>query len=277
MNYTLSTVMLAAVLVGAVLTATCVRNETAAGVVTHLCPLCDETNAANVLAGDGVIWYIGGGGAVSECANQTTNAPTKTWRVADAADIQQDPSSTYILNGGLRLLGSDTTLTNTRTQKAIEIVGKTAVRNRITNAFVSDDIVAVRAYRGDPTGDLVNLSGLVVDLPVVPSGKHALAVAHCTNDPITVTCDPTANFVVSQPVVALTKVSTKNCIHTDLGDILNIYGRAYEVSFYNFNYKGESPLLESLVKWLAIVDAVLLIIIGTCHGSRASALRVKQD
>ena len=197
--------------------------------------------------------------------------------MAASSVVTQDFDDAYILHGALRLLGGDTSVKNVRTSKAIEITGQQSTNINIANVVVTEDLVAVRAYRGDPTGDLLNASGLTIAGAKVTSGQHALALAHTTDDPMSVVCTEEAKYVVSQPVVALTQISSQGCIHTDLGSILNIYGRAYEVSFYNFNYKGESPLLESLVKWLAVVDAVLLLIIGTCHGSRASALRVKQD
>lgn len=270
--------MLAVVAAAAVFNNTCARTvDSTTNVVTYQCPLCYETDNARVLSGDGVVWHVGGGvEGVSPCPPMA-GGDVKTWQVQASADIRQDPSSSYVLHGTLTLLGGKTSVNNVRTTKALHIVGQASTDISIRNLVVSDDLVAVRAYRGDPTGDLLNISGLSVFYASVTPGHHALALAHTTNDPITVACTTEDNHVVSQPVVALTQIDADSCIHTDLGDILNIYGRAYEVSFYNFNYKGESPLLESLVKWLAIVDAVLLLIIGTCHGSRASALRVKQD
>lgn len=259
--------------------AECVKDATTTPVTFH-CPLCNEGQTH--LSGEGVHWYVGGGGDANQ--NYNTMAvcdPTiKTrlvYKVATGAVIEQGSDPNFELQGTLQLVGSNVTVDGAKLRNSISIVGPDALGINIRNVAVSNDNVAVRAYRGNPLGPLLDVSDLVITNAQSTIGegrqKYALAIAHTTDSYVQVSCDGVTNRVLSQPAVPMTNMLTPGCLVTDLGEILSVYGETYEISFYNWNFEDPSPLLETLIKWFALVDATLLILLGTCHQSSASSVR----
>ena len=266
----------AGVLIGALsVSCTSVRTKGTAKVEIHRCPLCSTTDNTH-LEGKGVEWYIGGNPDlnVTLCNDtETSTANSFSWKLLDGAVVYGNHDSSYILRGLLNVVGSDVVIAGGTFENSIHVVGPNAKNVEIRDITVVEDDVAVRVYRGDPTGALLDVSGL--QIYGVKAKQYAAAIAHTTDADMAVECiGAGSRDVILQPALPLTQASFPGCKEpVDLGKMLSVYGSTYEVEFYNFDYVDANPFLNGVARVLLIVDVVLLIIIGTCHGSKASALR----
>ena len=251
----------------------CVSDTSVDPLVYH-CALC--RNSSTYLGGDGVTYHIGGNyNGKNDMITCPPEGPTrKTFVVASGVTVTTVPGAPTYIFGNLEIVGSDVTVNGGTYLDSISVIGPDATNVKLHNIDVvaTSNEVAVRAYRHHETAKLLDIDGLEV-IPA-SANTYALALAHTTDSDVTVTCHSTAQRVLTQPVVPMTRISS-TCEVTDLGQMLSFYGSAYEINFYNWEYKDDSPLLQAMVKWLAIGDAVLLFLLGTCHSSQASSVRVK--
>ena len=254
---------------------TSVKSTDGAKVAYHRCPLCSSTDNKH-LEGKGVEWYIGGYPELNVSACNDTDASSTTsfsWKLLTGAVVHGTHDESYVLNGVLNVVGSDVTINGGTFKNSIHVVGPKANNIKIKDIRVVDDDVAVRVYRGNPTGALLDVSGLSIER--VGSRNYAAAIAHTTDSEIYVECnDAGSRNIILQPALPMSKISTSSCKEpVDLGKILSVYGSTYEVEFYNFEFVDASPILNRIARVLLIVDIVLLFVIATCHGSKAGALR----
>ena len=252
----------------------CVNETVSDSTKIYNCALC--RNSSKYLGGDGVTYYIGGGFNDQMITCPTDDFSTQTFKVDTGVTIKsQDLYKDYVI-GTLDIVGSDVTVEGGTYTSSINVIGPKATNIKLTNIDVpaENDIVAVRVYRHHEAAELLDVNNLEVS--VVSNNEYAMALAHTTDSSISVTCSANKHDqkVLIQPTVPMSQLSS-SCFVTDLGEMLSFYGSAYEINFYNFGYKDNSPFLEDMVKWLAIGDAVLLFLLGTCHSSQASSVRAR--
>lgn len=242
-------------------------NETVGDQKTFHCALC--SNSSVYLGGDGVTYYIGGDAKPGMIVCPISGS-AKTFKVDTGVTIKVQDEN-YVI-GNLEIVGSDVTVEGGTYSSSINVIGPKATNVKLSNVNVLNDDVAVRVYRHHDAAELLDVENMQVS--VASDNPYAMALAHTMDNSVSVTCKSPDQKVLIQPVVPMAGL-TATCDVTDLGEMLSFYGSAYEINFYNFEYKDDSPFLQDMVKWLAIGDAVLLFLLGTCHSSQASSVRAR--
>jgi len=68
-----------------------------------------------------------------------------------------------------------------------------------------------------------------------------------------------------QPNGPLTKISSLGCQVVHLGQLLSVFGRAYEVSFFDPTYKPPTNSWYTMLGIILALDVVMIVLLTTCH------------
>jgi len=171
------------------------------------------------------------------------------------------------INGSLTVMGGSAAICNVTTKKRVVVAGTSAPFVTIHGVTVNADNVGVMVVGASRSSNLIDVTDLsIADVAVTGDGspRVTFAAAHATSKtPVTVPCDSSA-WVVLQPYLANSNVSAEaGCKQTvDLSTLLAVFGRAYEVSFYDFgaNDAGVTAWLRRVGKWVIAIDVLLGLI-----------------
>lgn len=229
------------------------------------CYICK--GGTSVLSGKNIVWKPN-----AQCSSDGS------WKLSKGAKIE-GPGE---ISGKVFVVGSDSSIADIEMTSSIDIIGEDCKNVNIKNITITGpgELVGVRAYRSKSDGKLIDIDNLSIE-----SVRHKLAVprfataafAHVADSTANVLCEDASSLVVVQPVAPLTKLTTAGCAVTDLGRMLNVFGRAYEVSFFNPTYSTPKHGWYQALGILLAMDIGLVVIIATCHSKSLGAARKKGE
>ncbi|MGB0550523.1 MAG: hypothetical protein ACPGR8_15440, partial [Limisphaerales bacterium] len=214
------------------------------------------------------------------CAGANDEPGPGTWVVPGSSTVVSGPEN-YTLPGKLVLVGPDISILSVTVEKTIELRGDDLSNTVVSDVTIvgGDELVGLRAMRASPTAPLSNLSGCEFTNIVATNSNTSVAITQAYDLPMAVTCLPSSPQVVLQPAVPFTQLDIDaSCTEIlDLADLLNEFGRLYEISFFNPEARATNGALSSIVRILLVTDAILLIAIFLCFGKPVEAIRKDKD
>jgi hypothetical protein len=207
------------------------------------------------------------------------------------------PSNSALVGGtvgGLVIAGDGVVVCGVASAARLTITGASARDVVIQGLDVVDDEVAIVIVGASPKINSIDVTGLklggISPRPVVLAAAHAQA-----DSPVVVPCDANETLLL-QPLIPRANITAgAACTKVDLAELLNVFGRPYEVrargaaapwlraaltaarapqvSFYSWgaNDAGVAAWLGRLGTVIAAVDAVLAVIV-VANWSRVSTL-----
>lgn len=247
----------------------------------YVCPL----PAGGALQNDTI--YVG-----ATAANATYTLPTNSALVGKLVD--------ELVVGGLVIAGDGVVVCDVTSSSRLTITGASARDVVIQGLDVVDDEVAIVIVGASPKINSIDVTGLTLGgispRPIVLAAAHAQA-----DSPVVVPCDANETLLL-QPLVPRANITAAAaCTKVDLAELLNVFGRPYEVrsaapplrarsaradtlrarqvSFYSWgaNDAGVTAWLGRLGTVIAAADAVLAVIVVANWGRVSTLVKEKQQ
>jgi hypothetical protein len=135
-----------------------------------------------------------------------------------------------VISGQLTVSNNDAAVCSVKSPNRLVVTGSSAKHLTVDNFTATHDDVAVMVVGASKISNSIDVTGLLLSSTVTPTPANGfvLAAAHAfSSSEVQVQC--TNKKILLQPYISDANITGNGCVPIDLGVLLAVYGRPYEV------------------------------------------------